>query len=513
MSRLKRYAHSLASGYAALAANVLYSLASVPVAMHYLSNEEFGLWVLAAQVSTYLALAELGMSGSIARILIDHKDNPNDGIYGAVIKTGSLVLVLQGVAIGLLGAILSIWLAGLFEVPVGFLGAFRWLVGGQSAILGLTFGARIFGFILQAHHRYDAFNYSQIGSFALSLLVLWIGFERGMGIYSLLAASSAGMLFTAAFTWLASQRLRLMPAAGQWGKSNWTTFRELAGYASEIFLLSIGQQLITTSQVFVVSRTLGLGAAAVWGVATKGFMLGQQVVWRILDFSAAAFSEMVVRGEIERLRSRFRDVVILTASLSAVAGLAIALCNGSFVEIWTKGRISWQKSNDLLMAVYIAIYSTTRCYTGFIGLTKQIRAMKYIYLVEGVSFVMLALLAAPRFGFGGVIGSGIVTNACCSGVYGMVRTKEFLSIHLREMLTSWLKFPARLFMVMLAAAAAIWLVTRSLPPALQLIVDATATVMAGSYSLWLLGLPDTIRHELAALLLRFRQRWLPAPAR
>src|SRR5947207_11887233 len=107
MSRLKRYTHSLASGYAALAANVLYSLASVPIAMHYLSNEEFGLWVLAAQVSAYLALAEFGMSGSIARILIDHKDNLHSGVYGSVIKTGSLVLVIQGVAIGLLGAVLT----------------------------------------------------------------------------------------------------------------------------------------------------------------------------------------------------------------------------------------------------------------------------------------------------------------------------------------------------------------------------------------------------------------------
>ena len=47
---------------------------------------------------------------------------------------------------------------------------------GQSAIIGLTFGGRIFGFTLQAHQRYDTVNYSQIGSFTLSLIVLWLGF-------------------------------------------------------------------------------------------------------------------------------------------------------------------------------------------------------------------------------------------------------------------------------------------------------------------------------------------------
>src|SRR6185503_21149957 len=101
MPRLQRYAVSLASGYAALVANVAFSIISVPLAMHYLSNEEFGLWVLAAQVAAYLALIELGMMGCIGRILIDHKDNRNGGEYGATIKTGMLVLFVQGLLLAL----------------------------------------------------------------------------------------------------------------------------------------------------------------------------------------------------------------------------------------------------------------------------------------------------------------------------------------------------------------------------------------------------------------------------
>src|SRR4051794_29531078 len=135
MSRLKRYTRALASGYAALFANVIYSLVSVLVAMHFLSIEEFGLWVVTAQITTYLALIELGMSGSIARILIDHKDERNGGSYGAVIKTGAMVLAIQGIFIAVVGAALSFWLTELFGIPTKFFGEFRWLVGGQSALL------------------------------------------------------------------------------------------------------------------------------------------------------------------------------------------------------------------------------------------------------------------------------------------------------------------------------------------------------------------------------------------
>ena len=38
MSRLKNFTRSLLSGYAQIAVNVLYTLASVPLALHYLSK-------------------------------------------------------------------------------------------------------------------------------------------------------------------------------------------------------------------------------------------------------------------------------------------------------------------------------------------------------------------------------------------------------------------------------------------------------------------------------------------
>ena len=46
MSRLKRAIHGVASGYVMLAATAVCGLASVPVALHYLSKEQFGLWAL-----------------------------------------------------------------------------------------------------------------------------------------------------------------------------------------------------------------------------------------------------------------------------------------------------------------------------------------------------------------------------------------------------------------------------------------------------------------------------------
>src|SRR5258708_1217157 len=99
MSRFRRVVHSVASGYAVLAATAVYGLASVPLALHYLPQERFALWALMSSIGLYLSLIDLGMSGSVARLLIDHKDQRAGGVYGSLIQTGWLVLLTQALLI------------------------------------------------------------------------------------------------------------------------------------------------------------------------------------------------------------------------------------------------------------------------------------------------------------------------------------------------------------------------------------------------------------------------------
>jgi hypothetical protein len=69
MSRVKRFTLSVTTGYLQLGVNVFYTLASVPLALHYLPKKAFGLWALVMQVSSYLALVDLGMASLAARLV------------------------------------------------------------------------------------------------------------------------------------------------------------------------------------------------------------------------------------------------------------------------------------------------------------------------------------------------------------------------------------------------------------------------------------------------------------
>ncbi len=507
MSRFKRFANSLVSGYVLLAANILYTLASVPLALHYLSKEEFGLWVLVTQVCNFNQIViDLGMSGAIARILIDHKDDCESTAYGTVIQTGFLVLVVQGGLIAVIGGLLSYWLPQWMEVPMVHWHLFRLLVIGQCVLLAVSFALRIFTFILQAHQRYDIGNYAQLACFALAFVAQWVSFEAGLGLYSLLVAGAVSVLALGVSCGWATQRLQLFPAPGRWGKPSWKAFKELLAYGTDVFLATIGLQLITASQSPIIARTLGLEAVAVWGVATKLFMLSQQLVFRLLDFSTAAFSEMMVRGEHVQLQKRFHELVVLSASASAALGFTMALCNQAFLSVWTHARISWAVENDVLMAFSLVIYSSTRCHVGLAYMTKQIRAMKYIYLMEGVAFVALGLFLAPRLGLGGVILSGILTNLIFTGSYGLHRSRVYFGIRVKELLFDWWKRPAYVLCITLTVGCLHWLAIHSLPPLPQLCVGGSLMGMAAGFTLWKFGLPETLRQESWERCLRLRTK-------
>ena len=73
MSRIKKFTRSLLSSYLFQGTNVLYTLASISLALHYLSKEEFGLWTLVTTIANFnMIFMDLGMSGS----LLAHFDRP-----------------------------------------------------------------------------------------------------------------------------------------------------------------------------------------------------------------------------------------------------------------------------------------------------------------------------------------------------------------------------------------------------------------------------------------------------
>lgn len=498
MSRLRRAFHGVASSYVLLAATAVYSLASVPVALHYLDTPRFGLWLVMGTLVGYLSLIDAGMTGAAARLLIDHKDDRAGGGYGSLIKTGWLLSTLQGAIIFVIGLTLAGTFARLLAIDAALQPEFIQLIHWQCGVVALMFATRMFNLLLNAHQRMDVANYLGVGGLLVNFATQWIFFHFEFGVLSLALGSLVSTLLTLAGQALACSRLQLFPAAGGWGRVSTRHFKEIFHFGKDLFLVSVGTQLIMTSQTIVITRMLGLEAAAVWGIGLRVFNLVSQFIWRLSDMSGAALAEMLARGELARLRDRYRSLAILSFSFAGWMAVSFAVCNSRFVTLWTHGKIHWPPGNDWLLAVWMVIMTVLHCHNSFVLLTKKIGFMRYIYFVEGVVFVGLSILVARTGGLPAIIGCSIICSSLFSGAYGVWRVSRFFGISLREVAWGWLRPMFGMLLFYLPVAVTTWWLSRSFPVIVQLGLSAVLAGSVGAYLFLRYGIPSSFQNELLA---------------
>ena len=496
MSRAKRFAHSLVSGYLLLGTNMLYTLGSVPLALHYLNKPEFGLWALTAQIAGYVMLVDFGMGGSAARILIDYKDHQKPGEYGSLIQTSLLVGLSQGGLVLIAGTMLAFIIGPLLHIPSTLEQTFFWLVVGQCGITAFSFVTRIFLYLLTAHQRFDVSNYSGMVSFVGNYIMLWIGFSQGFGVFSMLWAQAAGATLTAVLNWWACHKLKFFPARGEWGQPTKEKFHELFAFGRDIFLYSVGSQLVNASQTLLLTRLVGLEAAAVWNVCTRTFIVLTQVIYRVFDFSTSALAEMMVRGERDRLVQRFREIVQLSANLAVAAGFIFATCNGTFVKVWTASKISWPAINDLLLAIWLLLCVGVHAHLGLVGQTKKFQFMRFLYFIEGTSFIVLNILLHQFESITMMLLLSIGCSLCFSFPYSLRRTRVYFGLSWGE-LARWHRETFVLALWIVPVALLTWWLTRNLP---DLPCLALRFLVLGSWTGWAFlryGLSASLRMEAA----------------
>jgi len=274
----------------------------------------------------------------------------------------------------------------------------------------------------------------------------------------------------------------------------------LFNYGKDIFLIAVGTQLILASQTLVITNRLGLEAAAIWYAGTRVLNLLNLALWRVCDSAGPGLSEMIARGEQALLRDRYRTIVVVTASISAFAAVSYALCNSSFVWIWTsfskQARVTWPPFNDVLLGVWMIVSAILHCHNSLISLTKEIHFMRYIYFIEGLVFVSLAWLTARAGGLEAVIACSIFCSLSFSGAYGLWRVVRYFHLSVREVAIQWHIPMLKVMAVYVPFALIVWWLSIRLDAFVRLAIAAALAAVFGCYVFLRFGLPRDFQREL-----------------
>lgn len=495
MSRFNLLIRGIGLGYVSQGFSIAYSLLSIPLALGFLGKSEYGLWALVLSITSYLNFSELGLTNSVQRHLIDVKDRRPNFEYGAIFLTGGVAFLFIGILCFLIGGVAVHFLSPLFRVPAPYASTFEWLLLGSVALFSLTIGTRILGVPLYVYQRHDLYEFSNIILYLIWFFVLWMGLHSGYGVFSLLLSQGIGFVWTCVFNLVVCLRYELYPKAEEWGLPSRQLFREVVVYSRDSFLQQLGQQVVMTLPMLLISRWLGLDAAAVWAVATRPYYILRQILGRPFRYGVSMLADIFANKGPDVMMKRW---MALSQFMTAGAIILYPICiayNGAFMAIWTHGKISWNFWNDIIYGIYSYLLVSLFPWYGIVGIDKKFGITRVTSILEAILLSLLCWVFYRPLGVSGFILSLILSKLAMGFLPSLYYLHGIFGKSIWPVFRSALVYP-------LTAAPpcilSVWL-TREILPATShwitfIIFVATQSIISTAFVLWI-GLDRELKNE------------------
>ena len=137
-----------------------------------------------------------------------------------------------------------------------------------------------------------------------------------------------------------------------------------------------------------------------------------------------------------------------------------------------------------------------RVHTGLVGISKELRGLRYIYLVEGSVFIALNLVVHRVESTTLMLAFSLASTLLFSLPYGLTRTRDYFGLDWSDLL-AWLLPAWRLTWRLVPVALATWWLVRGLSDRWQFILNLAVSGLVGIFFLLRYGLESRLRLEIS----------------
>jgi O-antigen/teichoic acid export membrane protein len=377
----------LSTSYLNVVAAAIYSVALVPIVLHFTSISQLGLWTLVTQFTAYLSLVDAGVSSACVRRFVGPIARKEMPTLAGIFKTAFLVSLSQGILCCLFG---------LFAYPIGLLlgigpenlTLFSSVLFIQFILVGIFFLVRPFSALLLAAQRFEINNLASSLSIVFSIGIIWIGFRLGFGLWALPLGSLFQQITSTLTTFWMVRKLDLLPLSWWRQSSTWKGVSDLFLEALDFFSWSGFSTAGATLQSVFLSRFLGLEAVAIWNVGAKLASFAYMLFSNFFNTAFMGLSELVEKGEPQNCLRAFLKLFLFTLScLTFSAGCAV-LFNDLFILLWTQGQITFPPSCTWAVFSWLIFASTLRALACFSNIWQNRKTMRFGPAIEFSSLVL-----------------------------------------------------------------------------------------------------------------------------
>ena len=407
--RVRQVAWSVLSNLAVQPLSILVTLVSVPLALTYLGQERYAIWLAMNSLLAWFGLLNFGAPQGLQNALAEaYGRDDKESAHQYISTTFALMC---GLAL-LLIAVFAVLLIRLDWHQV-FNVSEQVATAEIQAAMGLAMFAFAFNFPVGIVNTiYGAYQKAYLSSAwtaagaVLGLIGLVVAINTPFGLPGLVVAGFLVSLITTAFNLIVLFRFQFPFLRPRLSAIRWRAIRRIWKTSVSIFIIQIAVLTISQSANLILIRLVGPAVVPEYALTFMAYNMLRSLFILVAMPLGPAFMEAVSRGDIawaERMQQRLRW---LTLSATAV-GLCIMLPFGKYaIGWWTHGEIYPEWGVIAILGVHFVLWAQSGIEAMFINSLDRAHTLVAPAVMEGLILVAIALWLVPTYG---TLGMAIAT--------------------------------------------------------------------------------------------------------
>ena len=399
--------------YANIGLSVLVGLVMLRFNVQHLGAETYGLWILAASVTTYFSVLDLGFGSAVVKFVAEYRAKRDAHSLNEVLSTMHYVFIGIGFVCYAAVILAAVALPAIFNIAPDQIWTGRFVLLATGVQVALFFPFSVYGGVINGFERYHLNNLVglvfNLLTAAVNVLVLWLGY----GLVELVACTAIVRVLPfwiyrrnayAVFPELSLSR-RLFRRE---------RLRELTGFSLYAAVVDWSHRLTYTADAFLLGALMSTSAVALFAVAQRIADALLQLTHQIQTVLMPAIVQRAVTGNLAGQRALF--IRATRFQLATAVGLcgAVAAIAGPLIHAWLGA--GWGTS--VIVAQLLALVVAIRAGVGMPSTVLQGSGHhRYVALVCAWAAGVNLVLSVPliwRWGVPGMAVANVVAAFVCA---------------------------------------------------------------------------------------------------
>jgi len=428
--RHRRIALTAIASAAAKALSVLTLLISVPLTIHYLGTERYGLWMTISSIVLILGFADLGMGNGLLNAVSEA--NGKDDRELARTYVSSSFFLLSGLSILLALLFACVYPAIPWErvFNVSSPEATREAGPAMAVFVGCFLVSMPLGIVQRIQMGYQEGFVNSLWEGLGSLLglagaLLVIHLRAGLP-WLVLAMAGAPALAALANTvaLFGFRRPWLWPS---WNRATGSASRKIFRMGILFFALQASAAIAYSSDNIILAQVLGPDAVAQYSVAARIFSIAPMMLGMILAPLWPAYGESIIRGDIGWVKRTLVKSLSLALFVTGLPAVLLAIFGIQVVLLWVGPAVAPSFVLLLGLAIWSVMFAAGNAVAMFLNGASILRFQVICAVAMSAAAILVKVLLVQRIGLPGVIWGTIVSYAALIGLPFVVYVPKLLS--------------------------------------------------------------------------------------